>query len=225
MPRVRRLAVSLLVLSLALPAQAGTGQLTRFRLIIDQSRQTWRYPDTGNRNDTRLTRARAVWDEDLGPRLGGTLELTYLDLSQSSPGSYAATVSTGQGLGVGLHYRLIQSRSLGLTLFGSIGYQTTRGDNGTDTTERDWWQGQLGLQLGVPLGRAVTLIGGGAYERLGGEERITGNGLDLRRTFELDEPAYGFAGARLNLGSGGFLGLRYHAGSRSGGYVSFGNTF
>ncbi len=225
MPHVRRLVAPLLIWILALPAHAHGGQVSRFRLVIDQSRQTWRYPDSGLRNDTRVTRARAVWDEDLGPRLGGTLELTYLDLSQSSLGPYAATGSTGQGLGVGLHYRLIQSRSLGLTLFGNIGYQTTRGDNGTNTTERDWWQSRIGLQLGVPLGRAVTLFGGGAYERIGGEERITGNNLDLRRNFELDEPAYGFAGLRLNLGSAGFIGLRYYAGSRSGGYLAFGNTF
>ena len=224
MCRIRTLAV-LLACSLALPLSAATGQVSRFRLIIDQSQQIWRYLDAGIRNDTRVTRVRAIWDENLGPRLGGNLELAYLDMSQSTPGPYAATVSAGQGLGLGLHYDLVRSRALGLVLFDGIDYQLTRGDNGTYTTERNWWQSRLGLQLGVPLGRAVTLIGGGAYERIGGEERITGNSLDLQRDFELAEPAYGFAGLRLQLGASGFIGLRYYAGNRSGGYLSFGNTF
>ncbi len=208
------------------PANAAHDtEISRFRLIIDQTSQTWNYTNAGS-SDTRVTRARAIWDQTFNPRLNGTLELAYLDMSQSRPLPVVPGNSVGYGIGVGLYGRLVDMRALGLTLFGNVNYQTTTGENDLATVDRNWWDSEAGLQMDVPLGQTLVLVAGGAYQIVSGEEtvRISGVG-DTRYDFELDNPLYAYAGADLNLGPAGFVGVRFYAGNRSGGYLTFGARF
>ena len=204
-------------------AAYGT-EASRFRLIIDQTDQTWNY-DNDTRSDTRVTHLRAIWDQAFNPRLSGTLELAYLDMTQSRTLSYVPANSVGYGIGVGLYGRLLDMKALGLTLFGTVNYQSTRGENDTATVDRSWWDSQAGLQLDVPLGQAVTLVGGGGYQVVNGRETLSISGVDVSNDFEVDDPLYAFAGVDLNLGAAGFVGLRFYGGNRSGGYLTFGARF
>lgn len=218
--------LALLGLLITLPAQAAyQASITRFTLIVDQSVQTWRYPDSDSLRDTRVTRARASWTEALNPRLTGQLSLSYLDLSQTRPAALRATNSAGYGLGVGLQGTLIDARHMRMTLFGRIAYQSTRGESDGNTTERNWWDSTAGLGIDVPVGATLILQGGGGYQILSGEERFTGSGVEVLESIELDQPAYGYAGLRIELGAAGFIGLRVYAGNRQGGHIVFGNRF
>lgn len=199
-------------------------EATRFRLIIDQTDQTWNYDNDSS--DTRVTHVRAIWDQALNPHLDGTLELTYIDMSQSRPLPLTPSNSVGYGIGVGLYGRLLDTRALGLTLFGTVNYQSTTGENDLATVDRSWWDSQAGLQLDVPLGRAATLVGGGGYQVVSGEETLRVSGVgDVRSDFEVDNPLYAYAGADLNLGPAGFIGVRFYGGNRTGGYLTFGARF
>ncbi|HEB67929.1 MAG TPA: hypothetical protein ENI93_08270 [Gammaproteobacteria bacterium] len=216
------LLMTLLVTHSAVAAY-GT-EASRFRLIIDQTDQTWNY-DNDTSSDTRVTHLRAIWDQAFNPRLSGTLELAYLDMTQSRTLSVVPANSVGYGIGVGLYGRLVDIRALGLTLFGTVNYQSTRGENDTATVDRSWWDSQAGLQLDVPLGQAVTLVGGGGYQVVNGRETLSISGVDVSNDFEVDDPLYAFAGVDLNLGAAGFVGLRFYGGNRSGGYLTFGARF
>lgn len=208
------------------PAIAADGSdVVRFRLLIDQTNQTWNY-DNDTRSDTRVTQVRAIWDQAFNPRLIGTLELAYLGMSQSRPLSIAPSDSAGYGIGVGLYGRVVNTRVLGVTLFGTVNYRTTAGENDVATVDRSWWDSQAGGQVDVPLGRAVTLVGGGGYQIVSGEETLTVTGVgDVRSNFGVDTPLYAYAGADLNLGPAGFIGVRFYAGNRTGGYLTFGARF
>ncbi len=197
---------------------------SRFRLIIDQTSQTWNYTNAGS-SDTRVTRARAIWDQTFSPRLNGTLELAYIDMSQSRPLPVVPSNSVGYGIGVGLYGRLVDMRALGLTLFGNVNYQSTTGENELATVDRNWWDSEAGLQLDVPLGQAVTLVGGGGYQVVSGRETLSNSTGDVSTDFEVDDPLYAYAGADLNLGQAGIVGVRFYAGNRSGGYLTFGARF
>ncbi len=206
-------------------AQAYDTQASRFRLTIDQTDQTWAY-NNDSTSDTRVTHVRAIWDQTFNPRLSGTLELAYIDATQSRPLSVAPGNTAGYGLGVGLYGRIVDTRALGLTLFGTVNYQSTRGENDLATVDRNWWDSQAGLQLDIPLGQALTLVGGGGYQVVGGEETISlSGGGDISNDFDVDDPLYAYAGADVNLGAAGFVGVRFYGGNRSGGYLTFGTRF
>lgn len=167
------------------------------------------------REETRLSTLGTVWMERLLPRVYGSLQFGYLEVSQPNNPIPAARVTEGGYAGIGLHGILYQGDRLNIDM--TVDYRYHQADSNQDgqDIEHTWRQAGLGLQGSYQLIEPLSVSLRVTYHALSGEQRASGN-LNQTLTFEEDTSTGYAMGLDLRVERGGHLGLEVYGGNFRG---------
>jgi len=223
---VRRFTLTWLWLSLLCfcgPARAeySPGGLD-FSLQVGHNETRWEY--AGQILTSKSSFIGIQLRETLAPRLRGSLQAGYLDLSQPGNPLPAARVTTGYYGGVDLTLLLLDATRLTMELTGGYRYQETQGhDSGTDV-ELVWHDTYAQLELVMPLSERLDLRTLGGTSRTSGEQRARGD-TDQLLTFDEQRQSYYAAGLAYWLDETGYLSVSWLGGAYDGFQFGFHRGF
>lgn len=144
-------------------------------------------------------------DPSLQPGL--FLGYSWIDLAHRAPTT--GLQAEGVYLGPALRNELVNSGHLRLHLTAAYVYQRVRDSGAGQTATLEWYQPQLDLDGAWRISRHLTLLIGGRYGRVDGDEKLSGN---VTQTLNLDRGATlgSRAGLELDLSGDGRAGILVH---------------
>lgn len=186
---------------------------TDFSLRVQYRKTDFLTP--AGREETALSTLGIAWVERLLPRVYGSLQFGYLEISQPNNPIPAARVTEGSYAGISLHGLLYQGDRLKIDMTVDYRYQQADSNQDDQNIEHTWHQTGLGLQGSYQLIQPLSVSLGVSYHALSGEQRASGN---LNQTLKFEEDTHtGYAvGLDLRVERGGHLGLEVYGGNFRG---------
>ena len=180
------------------------------------------YPNSTRQ--TRMTNLTASWEQTLNSRLRGGIQLSYLDLSQTSNLLFSGTSSTGYGVGINLQALLIDRQQLEMALRLGYGYQSTDGGTANQNTEYRWHRLEGGVDVTLFPKASVAVLAGASLISLDGEQRDSGV-INRITSFSENDPLGYYGGLSIRTDPSGRIGLKWYGGYSQGFYLLFSRNY
>jgi hypothetical protein len=194
-----------------------------FSVRIGKARYDFDYAD-GTAAESRLEWLGVSWYEQVAPRVQLGLSGGKLLLTQTGNAATAGMEPDGYYAGIDLRVVLLQTSALQLFAHASYAYQRVKHKSAGDSVTLTWYDPRLQIGAAVSATPRLRLFGGGRWNALDGQQRITGAAAQTL-DFEADRAVGGFAGPELALEREGFVGIEARSGAGNGGEIYFKKLF
>ena len=219
--RTRLLTSLLFLLAVPCSAQAADDGLD-FSLTVASSKSQWTYNNVPR--ETRVDSVTAVFSQRLSDTIRGSLNLSYLDISQSSHPQSVGLTGTGNGIGIGLQNLLVNEPSWRLYLRFGYDYSSTDNTRGDQSIETTWYTTTAGVDAILAPRSSVSFLLGAGVASVDGEEQLSGPINQVNEFEEKDSASY-YGGLSIRTDKRGRIGLRWYGGTSEGFVMNFSRSF
>jgi hypothetical protein len=181
-----------------------------------------KYP--GEVRDTRIDSLVLYWDQPLNTWLDGSITMALLDISQGSNPIAAGQALSGNALGLGLQFHLLQTELMKLHVDMNYLYVDASGDAQDQNVNMHWQQISGQLQADIHAWQYSFFYLAAGVLSISGTENATGT-IDSSLSFKSDSPTYGRFGIKIGVDPTGYIGIEVATGSIAGGQIYFQRRF
>ena len=202
---------------------ASTDLSLDFSVRVGKARHNFDYAG-GTKADTRLEWLGVAWYEQVAPRVQLGLAGGKLLLTQTGNTATVGMEPDGYYAGIDVRVALLETSVVQLFVHASYAYQRVKQENAGETVTLTWYEPRVQIGAAVAAAPRLRLFGGGRWNALDGQQRITGP-TPQTVDFDADREVGGFAGLEFAVERDGFVGLEGRSGAGRGGEIYFKKLF